>query len=1094
MSGNQANEPNQGKPNQPDLSKMTPEELEAYRQKEAKKKEKQDAKNAKKAKAQEKAAAAAAAKAKGGDAKASGKAAAGKGDGAPAKAAAAKDGPRLRTEFANTTPKGEKKDLSGPMAPAYDPAMVEAAWYDWWIAQGFFKPGAASHDHSQGEEEKFVMVIPPPNVTGSLHLGHALTNSIQDALTRWHRMQGRTALWVPGTDHAGIATQVVVEKKIAREENITRHQLGREEFVRRVWQWKEQYGGRIVNQLKRLGSSLDWEHEVFTMDERLSRAVCEAFVQYHERDLIYRSHRLINWCVKLQTAISDIEVDYIELEKRTELPVPGYKDKYPFGFLYEFAYKIRNADGSASDQEIVVATTRPETMLGDTAIAVHSQDPRYKALHGKSVVHPFAPERSVPIVTDDVLVDMAFGTGAVKVTPAHDPNDYETGKRHSLEFINILEKNGTIVAGYGEFSAMRRFDARLAVMKKLKELGLERGIRENPMKIATCSRSGDIIEPLIMPQWFVKTTEMAPAAIEAVRSGELKLFPPEANDVWYRWMENMRDWCISRQLWWGHRIPAYMVCVDGVRPANDTHDAWVVARTQEEALAKAAASRGIDASRITLEQDPDVLDTWFSSGLFPFSVFGWPEQTEDLKRFYPTALLETGKDILFFWVARMVMMGQTLTGQLPFKEVLLHTIVRDAHGEKMSKSKGNVIDPVDVIEGITLDALHRQLEGGNLDAQAIAQAVDGQKKMFPNGISECGTDALRFALCAYMSQSRDINLDINRVVGYRNFCNKLWNITKFALLKLDDGFVPAPLYERPALLHEQENALSVVDRWILSRLNNAVEVANRGFASYNFESITTACFSFWLYELADVYLEAIKPVLLDESEQGAASRAACRETLYTCLETALRMISPLMPFISEELWQRLPRRAGERAPSICVASYPRPTDGWSSASAEQDVQLAQSIVHELRSMRSSYNIPSSKKIPTLINFHDDAMLQRVQPLVGAIEVLSYSSSTTLARSAAASAGTAIGIVNPACEVHLDIRQYVDVEQETKKLLGKLENFRRQLAALGKTMAIADYENKVPAAVRQANSEKKKELEDQVELTLKAVALFEAMKK
>lgn len=622
------------------------------------------------------------------------------------------------------------------------------------------------------------MVIPPPNVTGSLHLGHALTNAIEDAITRWHRMNGRTTVWVPGCDHAGIATQVVVEKKLWREQQLTRHDLGRDAFIEKIWGWKNEKGDRIYHQLRKLGSSYDWSRVAFTMDPKLCKAVTEAFVRMHESGLIYRSSRLVNWSCTLKSAISDIEVDKVEIPGRTYMAIPGYADKVEFGVLVSFAYKIER-----SDEEIIVATTRVETMLGDTAVAVHPNDERYKHLHGKFVTHPFCA-RKIPIVCDE-FVDMNFGTGAVKITPAHDPNDYDVGKRHNLPFITIFSDDGYVVGDYGEFTGMKRFDARRAVIGKLKELGLYKEWVNNPMVVPICSRSKDVVEPLIKPQWYVKCDDMAKAATDAVKNGDLKITPDFHKKIWYHWMDGIRDWCVSRQLWWGHRIPAYKV--KSSKLDAEAGDVWIVARTVDEAKAKASKQTGLATSDFTLEQDEDVLDTWFSSGLFPFSVFGWPENTKDVELFYPTTLLETGHDILFFWVARMVFFGQTLLGKLPFREVFLHPMVRDAHGRKMSKSLGNVIDPMDVITGISLEGLHAQLYDSNLDPKEIEKAKLGQKQDYPNGIPECGVDAMRFALCAYLTAARDINLDILRVQGYRFFCNKLWNATKFALRYFDEN-------------------------------------------------------------------------------------------------------------------------------------------------------------------------------------------------------------------------------------------------------------------------------------------------------------------
>jgi valyl-tRNA synthetase len=596
-------------------------------------------------------------------------------------------------------------------------------------------------------------------------------------------MKGRTALWVPGCDHAGIATQVVVEKKLWREEKLSRHDLGRENFVEKIWEWKNNKGDRIYHQLRKLGSSLDWDRVSFTMDPKLCRAVIEAFNQLHEKGFIYRANRLVNWSCTLKSAISDIEVDKVDIPGRTFLSIPGYQDKVEFGVLVSFAYQVED-----TNEEIVVATTRVETMLGDTAVAVHPKDPRYTHLHGKFVKHPFV-DRRLPIVLDD-FVDINFGTGAVKITPAHDPNDYECGKRNNLPFITIFSDDGFIIGDYGKFTGMKRFDARKAVLQALKDLGLYKETLNNPMVVPICSRSKDVVEPLIKPQWYVKCDEMAKNATDAVKNGELKIIPETHTKTWYHWMDGIRDWCISRQLWWGHRIPAYQIRFKNPSEAPKNiseEELWFVARNIDDAYANAEKKFNIKRDVFELHQDEDVLDTWFSSGLFPFSVFGWPEKNQDLELFYPTSLLETGHDILFFWVARMVFFGQTLLGKLPFKEVFLHPMVRDAHGRKMSKSLGNVIDPMDVINGITLEGLHQQLFDSNLDPKEIDKAKAGQKQDYPNGIPECGTDAMRFALCSYMTQARDINLDILRVQGYRFFCNKLWNATKFALMYFESN-------------------------------------------------------------------------------------------------------------------------------------------------------------------------------------------------------------------------------------------------------------------------------------------------------------------
>eukprot|EP00163_Fabomonas_tropica_P014126 TRINITY_DN257_c0_g1_i2.p1 TRINITY_DN257_c0_g1~~TRINITY_DN257_c0_g1_i2.p1 ORF type:complete len:920 (+),score=298.90 TRINITY_DN257_c0_g1_i2:190-2949(+) len=853
-------------------------------------------------KAQEKAAAKAAKAAQlkaNQEAKAAKKAAAGK-------AKAAEPVPK----YVNTTPAGEKKQLPDEMPAGYQPDAVEAAWYSWWEKQGFFAPRPGKSG------KKFVMMIPPPNVTGALHIGHALTNSIEDTITRWHRMRGDEALWLPGLDHAGIATQTVVEKKLMREENKTRHDIGREDFVKRVWEWKDVYGGKIMSQLRRLGSSLDWQREVFTLDDKLSVAVTEAFVKMHEDGVIFRDNRLINYCCKLQTAMSDIEVDYISLEKREKRSVPGHDGMYDFGYLLEFAYKV---DGS--DEEIVVATTRPETMLGDTAVAVHPEDERYKHLHGKFVRHPFV-DRKIPIITDDVLVDMSFGTGAVKVTPAHDPKDFLTGKRHKLEFINILTDEGLLNDQCGKFQGMKRFDARVAVTEALKEIDQWRGEKDNAMQIPLCSRTGDIIEPMLKPQWWVDCKEMAAKAVSALREGDLEIIPEMHHVTWYNWLENIRDWCISRQLWWGHRIPAYLVKMEGQPlPTGDKAEDWVVARTPEEAADKVMKERNLaPGTSFDLVQDPDVLDTWFSSGLFPFSTLGWPNaDAADLEKYFPNQLLETGHDILFFWVARMVMMSIHLTGKLPFSRVFLHAMVRDAHGRKMSKTLGNVIDPVHVIEGISLADLQATIAKGNLAEKEVARAQAGQAADYPDGIAPCGTDALRFALCAYTAQGKSINLDIKRVEGYRHFCNKLWNACKFVMGYLKGQQMPAK-FEFSG--HESNS-----DKWILSRLNDTIRTVNTNFEQFHFGKVTDAIYGFWLYSACDRLIELSKPTMrLPEDDPR---RKASVHVLYTVLETGLRLLHPFMPFVTEELWQHLGRREGDTTASIMIADYPEEVEGTS---------------------------------------------------------------------------------------------------------------------------------------------------------------------
>ncbi|SPP72882.1 blast:Valine--tRNA ligase [Drosophila guanche] len=970
---------------------------------------------------------------------------------APA-AAEKKEKPEKRTKevkeaalYTAKTAPGEKKDLSDPLPDAYSPRFVEAQWYSWWEKQGFFTPeyGRDSID-SPNPNGQFVMVIPPPNVTGSLHLGHALTNAIEDAITRYHRMKGRTTLWVPGCDHAGIATQVVVEKLLWRDEKLSRHDLGREKFIERIWDWRREKGGRIYDQLKSLGSSYDWTRVNFTMDPKLCRAVTEAFVRLHEEGAIYRSSRLVNWSCTLRSAISDIEVDKVEIPGRTFLSIPGYDEKVEFGVLVKFAYKVED-----SDEEIIVATTRIETMLGDTAVAVHPKDERYKHLHGKFVVHPFCTRR-LPIVCDE-FVEMEFGTGAVKITPAHDPNDYEVGKRCSLPFITIFNDDGFIVGDYGEFTGMKRFQCRKQILERLKALNLYRETINNPMVVPICSRSKDVVEPLIKPQWYVSCSDMAASATEAVRSGELKIIPEHHTKTWYHWMDGIRDWCVSRQLWWGHRIPAYHVSFSdsSIQSGNsDDEQYWIVARSEAEALAKAAERFKVDASKIVLKQDEDVLDTWFSSGIFPFSVFGWPDNTKDLQTFYPTSLLETGHDILFFWVARMVFFGQKLLGKLPFKEVYLHPM-----------------------------GLHAQLVGSNLDPREIEKAKAGQKQDYPQGIPECGSDALRFALCAYITQARDINLDINRVLGYRFFCNKLWNATKFALLYFSGE-------EKFSTELSSSDAVNQMDAWILSRLAAAIEACNAGFESYDFAAATSACYAFWLYDLCDVYLECLKPIFQAGSEQ---QQTAARRTLYVCLDFGLRLLSPFMPFITEELYQRLPR--ANPAPSICVASYPSNTS-WRSAKIESDVEFVQKAARIIRSARSDYNLPNKTKTEAYIVCTDATPNEILKRYASDLATISYCSKVSF--DSAAPAGCAILTVTGQCEVHLLLKGLVEADKEIAKLQKKGDQLVQTVGKLTQAMQASDYASKVPAEVQTANETKLTESRAEIERITAAIETLKLM--
>ncbi|KAG0196720.1 hypothetical protein BGX28_009839, partial [Mortierella sp. GBA30] len=690
----------------------------------------------------------------------------------------------------------------------YDTSIVESGWYEWWESQGFFAPRSASatgsvsntgtSDDSKSMASSFTMLTPPPNVTGYLHIGHALTASIQDSIIRWRRMRGESVSWVPGMDHAGISTQTVVEKKLMREQKLTRHDLGRDAFTSQIWDWKHLHGDRITQQLKRLGASMDWDQSFFTLDETRTEAVKSAFIHLYRDGLVYRDTRLVNWCCALETVISDIEVEYEDVAGRTMLNVPGRLKKVEFGVLHDFAYKVDGDD----TQELVVSTTRIETMLGDEAVAIHPDDPRYTQLHGKHVVHPISGKR-LPIICDPELVDMEFGTGVVKVTPAHDPNDYACGRRHGLPIVNILDKDGKFNSNCGSrtYENMNRFDARDKIVEELKALGVYRGKNEkHTMRLARCSRSGDVIEPMVMPQWYIKCDSMAQRALKDAECNNLVFHPEPAVKEWNRWLENIQDWCISRQLWWGHRIPAYKpvfedgTCIRTVLGAESGDGPWFVAESEDKAVQQIqqfVSDKKLQHLRYKVVQDEDVLDTWFSSGLLPLSALGWtgnilPSGSRIPDR-YPTNMIETGTDIMFFWVARMVMLCSHLSGQVPFKDIMFHAMVRDAQGRKMSKSVGNVIDPTHVIEGISLKDLKATLDGGNLAAKEVKRSQTQMEKDFPRGIKASGADALRFALVASTQQTRQINLDLSNVTSSQHFANKLWNVSAFYRTRQEDA-------------------------------------------------------------------------------------------------------------------------------------------------------------------------------------------------------------------------------------------------------------------------------------------------------------------
>lgn len=794
------------------------------------------------------------------------------------------------------------------MEKTYAPETIEKHWYQTWENNGYFAP-------QNNSASSYCIMIPPPNVTGSLHMGHGFGSTLMDVLIRYHRMQGDNTLWQPGTDHAGIATQMVVERQLMLDGK-SRHDLGREKFVEKIWEWKQESGGTITKQFRRLGSSMDWSRERFTMDESLSNAVREVFIRLHEEGLIYRGTRLVNWDPKLLTAISDLEVISTEEE----------------GKLWHIRYPLVDDNG-----HIVVATTRPETLLGDVAVAVNPDDERYTHLIGKHVQLPLTG-RTIPIIADD-YVDKAFGSGCVKITPAHDFNDYAIGQRHNLAPINIFTPDAHLNnAVPTDYQGLERFAAREQIVKDLEFLGLIEKIDKHILKVPRGDRSGVVIEPYLTQQWFMRMKPLAEPAIRAVENGDVKFIPENWNKTYFQWLNNIEDWCISRQLWWGHRIPAWY----------DDQGNIYVGQNEEDVRTRYQLD-----NNVALEQDNDVLDTWFSAALWPFSTLGWPEQTDDLKTFYPTNVLVTGFDIIFFWVARMIMMGLKFTGQVPFKEVFITGLIRDSDGQKMSKSKGNVLDPLDLIDGISLDDLiHKRTQG--LMQPKMAQKIEKTTRQhFPEGIAAHGTDALRFTFCALASYGREIRFDLGRLEGYRNFCNKLWNATRYVLMNTEDK----PL--------DSHGVLSLPDRWILSRLQHTITQAHQALKNYRFDLLAQTLYEFTWNEFCDWYLELSKPILNSPNSTKSELRGT-RYTLMTVLETILRLLHPIMPFITEEIWQKIAPMAGKSGPSIMLQSYPIFDSNLQSDAIESELAWVKNIIIAIRTVRSEMNISPAKQLPVLL--------------------------------------------------------------------------------------------------------------------------------
>ncbi|WP_286787449.1 MULTISPECIES: valine--tRNA ligase [unclassified Pseudomonas] len=904
------------------------------------------------------------------------------------------------------------------MDKTYQPHDIETSWYQTWESKGYFAP--------QGSGEPYTIMIPPPNVTGSLHMGHGFNNAIMDALIRFRRMQGRNTLWQPGTDHAGIATQMVVERQLSAQ-GVSRHDLGREKFLEKVWEWKNESGGNITRQIRRLGSSVDWSRERFTMDDGLSEAVKEAFVRLHEDGLIYRGKRLVNWDTKLHTAISDLEVE-------------NHDEK---GSLWNLRYPLADGAKTAEGKDyLIVATTRPETMLGDSAVAVHPEDERYKALIGKFIELPLVGRR-IPIVGDDYC-DPEFGTGCVKITPAHDFNDYEVGKRHNLPLINIFDKNAAVLATAQVFNldgsvntevdagipsayaGLDRFEARKQIVAAFDSAGLLEKIEDHALKVPKGDRSGTVIEPWLTDQWYVSTKPLAEKAIEVVENGSIQFVPKQYENMYFSWMRDIQDWCISRQLWWGHRIPAWY----------DEAGNVYVGRDEAEVRSKH------NLGEIALRQDDDVLDTWFSSGLWTFSTLGWPEQTEFLKTFHPTDVLVTGFDIIFFWVARMIMLSTHLTGQIPFKTVYVHGLVRDGQGQKMSKSKGNVLDPLDIVDGIDLESLLQKRTSGMMQPKLAEKIAKQTRAEFPEGIASYGTDALRFTFCSLASTGRDIKFDMGRVEGFRNFCNKIWNAANFVLENTEG---------KDCGVNDEPVELSSVDCWIISQLQRTEAEVTRQLEQFRFDLATQALYEFIWDEYCAWYLELVKPVLWDENASIERQRGT-RRTLVRVLEVALRLAHPFMPFITEEIWHRIAPLAGQQGETLMLQTWPIANEARIDSAAEGDIEWIKALMLGVRQIRGEMNISMAKRIDILLKHasaEDQRRMSENEPLLKklakfeSIRILAADEEAPLSATALVGEMEVLvpmaGLIDKAAELGRLDKEIQRLEGEVKRVGGKLNN-------------------------------------------------------
>ena len=903
------------------------------------------------------------------------------------------------------------------MEKVYQPHDIEKHWYQEWKSKGYFQPADSGG-------QPFCIMIPPPNVTGTLHMGHAFNNTVMDGLTRYHRMCGDNTLWQPGTDHAGIATQMVVERQL-NAAGTSRTELGREKFLEKVWEWKQQSGNTISQQLERLGSSVDWSRERFTMDEGLSKAVNEVFVRLHDEGLIYRGKRLVNWDPVLHTAVSDLEV--ISEEEN--------------GHLWHMRYPLTDGSG-----HLVVATTRPETMLGDSAVAVHPEDERYKQLVGKHVQLPLC-DRKIPIIADD-YVDPEFGSGCVKITPAHDFNDYDVGKRHDLPIINIF----TIDAKINEdapsaFLNMDRYDARKKVIQDLTEQNLLEKIDDHKLMVPRGDRSGTVIEPLLTDQWYVKIEPLAKPAIEAVENGTVRFIPENWNNTYYEWMRNIQDWCISRQLWWGHRIPAWY----------DEQGNVYVGRDEAEVRSKHNLDKGMP-----LKQDEDVLDTWFSSALWPFSTLGWPEKTPELTSFYPTSVLVTGFDIIFFWVARMMMMGIKFMDDIPFKDIYIHGLVRDSDGQKMSKSKGNVLDPIDLIDGITLEELVSKRTKGLMQPKMAAKIEASTRKQYPDGIPAFGTDALRFTFAALASNGRDIKFDLNRIEGYRNFCNKLWNASRFVLMNCEDQQVAEQI---------DFSLLPPTDRWILSRLQELTDLVHRDIQNYRFDLASKALYEFTWNEFCDWYLELIKPVMFSDDENA---KKQTRRVLLEVLENLLRLLHPIIPFITEEIWQSIAPKLGITDATIMLQPYPRSNNDLVDVASAQEIDWLKEFIVGVRKIRSEMNIPPSKAVPALLQQCSEADIARLETHRNALDKLAKLESITVLTNQEAPEA-ALALVGE-MKVLIPLAGLINKDEELQRLNKDIAKLEVNIEKTRNKLNTPSFKDKAPAPVVEKEQNRLKEQE------------------